>query len=101
LRDKAPHTFYYWDGSRYIPADGISAYAASYNRDVVVYGRGYDSTAWMKTYDATKRKYRYVLIAELNTVVPNFHLLVDPPSNIPAGIYFDRDTTGVDYYMHH
>lgn len=101
LRDKAPHTFYYWDSSRYIPADGISAYAASYNRDVVVYGRGYDSTAWMKTYDATKRKYRYVLIAELNTVVPNFHLLVDPPSNIPAGIYFDRDTTGVDYYMHH
>lgn len=101
LRDKAPYTFYYWDGTKYAPAsNGTSAYAVSYNRDVLQYGRGYDSTAWMKTYDTAKNKYRYVLIAELNTVVPNFHLITDAPCNTPAGVYFDRDTTGVDYYMH-
>ena len=76
-------------------------YTASYNMDVTKYGRGYDSTAWRKTYDVETNKYRYVLVSELNTVVPNFHLIVDPPSNVPVAPYFDRDTTtNIDYFLH-
>lgn len=76
-------------------------YTARYNSDVTRYGRGYDSTAWRKTYDVEKNEYKYVLISELNTVVPNFHLIPDAPSNIPAAPYFDRDTTtNLDYYLH-
>lgn len=76
-------------------------YTTSYNMDVTKYGRGYDSTAWRKTYDVETNKYRYVLVSELNTVVPNFHLIVDPPSNVPVAPYFDRDTTtNIDYFLH-
>lgn len=76
-------------------------YTARYNSDVTRYGRGYDSTAWRKTYDVEKNEYKYVLISELNTIVPNFHLIPDAPSNIPAAPYFDRDTTtNLDYYLH-
>ena len=76
-------------------------YTARYNADVTRYGRGYYSTAWRKTFDVDKNEYRYVLISELNTVVPNFHLIPDAPSNIPAAPYFGRDTTtNLDYYLH-
>lgn len=93
--------FYYYDGTKYVPANNeLSPYAVSYNRDVLVYGRGYDSTAWMKTYDVVTNKYRYVLIAELNTIVPKFHLVYEPPASAPVAPYFDRDTTDVDYYLH-
>lgn len=76
-------------------------YTTSYNIDVSNYGRGYDSTAWRKTYDVETNKYKYVLVSELNTVVPNFHLIVDPPSSVPVAPYFDRDTTtNLDYFLH-
>lgn len=100
LRSNSRYSFYTWDGSQYTPLNSDTGYAAHYNQDVYYYGRGYDSTAWMKTYDAAKNTYRYVLVAELNTVVPNFHLVYDAPSNIPTAPYFDRDTTNVDYYLH-
>jgi len=77
------------------------SYTSSYNIDVTRYGRGYDSTAWRKTYDVESGKYKYVLISELNTVVPNFHLIADPPANVPGAPYFDRDTTtNLDYFLH-
>ena len=84
-----------------IAASGAnSPFAQNYNQDVARYGRGYDSTVWMKTVDATTGRYRYVLVAELNTIVPNFHLVADPPSNTPIAPYFDGQTTNLDYYIH-
>ena len=102
VRSNAPYTFYRWNGSNYEAlASSIStSYAAYFNTDVTLYGRGYDSTAWIKTFDVEHNNYRYVLIAELNTVVPSFHLLVDAPGDKPSAPYFDRDTTNVDYYLH-
>ena len=100
LRHNSIYSFYVWDGSSYVPNQASTGYAAHFNQDVEKYGRGYDSTVWMKTYDINKNTYRYVLIAELNTVVPNFHLVFDAPSNAPTAPYFDRDSTNVDYYLH-
>jgi hypothetical protein len=40
------------------------------------------------------------MTAELNAVVPTFHLVLDPPSEAPIAPYFDRDTTNIDYYLH-
>ena len=101
------HSFYVCEQSAqgnkltYKPlSNASSGYAANYNLDVVGYGRGYDSTVWMKTIDPNNNKYRYVLVAELNTVVPHFHLVMDPPSGTPYGPYFDNATTSLDYYMH-
>lgn len=78
----------------------LTTFTTNYNKDVAKYGRGYDSTAWVKTVDAQSGEYRYVMVAELNTVVPNFHLVADPPSATPAAPYFDGQTTNLDYYFH-
>lgn len=82
-------------------------YGAHYKIDVETYGRGYDSTAWMKRYDAENHNFKYVMIAELNTVIPDFHLIVDPPvSHLVEGKpifntpYFDKFSTNVNYYLH-
>ena len=99
----ASYTFYeYVEGTGYVPLPTsiTTSYAGSYNIDVTKYGRGYDSTAWMKTFDTTTGKYKYVLISELNTIVPTFHMITDPPSDSPTAPYFDLDTTTVDYYLH-
>lgn len=45
-------------------------YNLNYQIDYPVYGRGYDSTVWIKQY--INNQETYVQIAELNTVVPNF-----------------------------
>lgn len=99
----ASYTFYeYVEGTGYVPLPTsiTTSYAGSYNIDVTAYGRGYDSTAWMKTFEVETGKYKYVLISELNTIVPNFHLITDAPSDSPTAPYFDLDTTTVDYYLH-
>jgi len=54
----------------------------------------------MKSYDSTTDGWRYVLIAEMNTVVPTFHLAVDAPEYTTTAPYFDRDSTNIDYYLH-
>lgn len=94
-------SFYVYDGTgSYTAAGSSTTFTENYNRDVTAYGRGYDSTAWMKTVDTNTGKYRYVMVAELNTVVPNFHLVADPPSATPIAPYFDGQTTNLDYYIH-
>ncbi len=61
-------------------------------------GRGYDSTVWQKTY--TEKGEKYVMIAELNSVVPTFDLTVDAPTMTPIVPHFDADSTNVNYKLH-
>lgn len=61
-------------------------------------GRGYDGTVWMKTYVGDKIK--YVMIAELNSVVPTFAVSVDAPSEVPNQPHFGKDSTNVYYDLH-
>ena len=75
-------------------------YVSNFRADVEKYGRGYDSTVWVKHYDPAKNKYQYVMVAELNAAVPTFHLVTDPPTPLPTTPYIDRDTTNLDYYLH-
>ena len=97
----AANSFY-----RYTKKDGFqpistnSAYQERFAIDVKAYGRGYDSTVWVKRYDEATAAYKYVMIAELNAVVPTFHMVVNEPNAIPTTPYFDRDTTNIDYYLH-
>lgn len=93
-------SFYRWDGERYVALDVSTGYAACFNTDVIRYGRGYDSTAWMKTWDTTNQRYRYVMVAELNTIVPTFSIIADQPGDAPTAPYFDRDSSNVNYFLH-
>lgn len=87
-----------------VKAADISAdktpYAYNYNIDVTEYGRGYDSTAWVKRYDTANNTYKYTMIAELNTVVPELHVLIDPPQEKAHTPYWDHESTNLDYYLH-
>lgn len=92
---------------------GISGnidYAGNYLVDKKIYGggetfetpssfRGYDSTVWQKTYnnDGTAQ---YVMIAELNSIVPTFNIKVDAPSELPVAPHFDINNTNVYYDLH-
>ena len=94
-------SFYKWSkDTGFYPITSNSPYAERFATDVSTYGRGYDSTVWVKRYDATTNKYKYALIAELNAVIPTLHLVVDKPATVPSTPYFDRDTTNMDYYLH-
>ena len=58
-------------------------YSTYYNEDAETYGtsRGYDSTVWQKTYQNGVDK--YVMVAELNSVVPTFDINADAPTITP------------------
>jgi hypothetical protein len=60
--------------------EAIPSYTINYNIDIKNYGkgRGYDSTVWQKTYMDGIEK--YIMIAELNTVVPTFDVSADAPT---------------------
>ena len=77
-----------------------SNYTKNYNIDIAVYGegRGYDSTVWQKVY--TQGTEKYVMIAELNSVVPTFDLSADAPTMTPITPHFDADSTNVYYKLH-
>ena len=98
--------FYRYDINQqiYVPMSSKTPYQERFQLDVKNYGRGYDSTAWVKRYDPTANDgsggYKYVAIAELNAVVPTFHMVVSKPNASPVPPYFDRDTTNIDYYLH-
>lgn len=77
------------------------AYTRNYNIDLSAYsssGRGYDSTVWQKVYVNNESK--YVMIAELNTVVPKFDIVADAPSTTPVAPHFDTQSTDVYYKLH-
>lgn len=100
-QDYVTGIFYKWKDGQWVE-DDKSPYVTNYNTDVRAYGRGYDSTAWMKRYEDNNGEggaYRYVLVAELNTITPNFHLLLEPPTEAVDAPYFDKDSTNVDYYL--
>lgn len=61
-------------------------------------GRGWDSTVWQKVYTDDKEK--YVMIAELNSVVPTFGIKVDPPTLDPMTPHFDADSSSLYYKLH-
>ena len=87
-------------------------YFLNFNIDFQRYGtsRGYDSTVWQKVYTSTPdattgspnrgRYEKYVMIAELNTVVPTFDITADPPSLVPTSPHFDANSTNVYYRFH-
>ena len=80
--------------------DTSGAYHNNYRIDIEKYGesRGYDSTVWQKVYADEKEK--YVMIAELNSVVPTFDITVDPPTLNPIPPHFDADSNNVYYKLH-
>jgi hypothetical protein len=61
-------------------------------------GRGYDSTVWQKVYTDDIEK--YVMIAELNTVVPTFAVVAEAPTMNPVVPHFDTQSTDVYYKLH-
>lgn len=83
-------------------ADGLNApaYTINYNIDTEAFkiSRGYDSTVWQKVY--TEGNEKYVMIAELNTVVPKFDVSPDAPTMSPIVPHFDTQSTDVYYKLH-
>lgn len=75
-------------------------YTYNYNIDMAKgeEGRGYDSTVWQKTYINGSEK--YVMIAELNSVVPTFNLVADAPMMAPITPHFDIESTDIYYKLH-
>lgn len=75
-------------------------YTENYVIDIGNYGpgRGYDSTVWQKVY--VDEKERYVMVAELNTIVPTFNVSPDAPTLSPITPHFDVDSTNVYYKVH-
>lgn len=81
-------------------AEDTPNYTKNYNIDIQHYGegRGYDSTVWMKTYVSGDEK--YVMIAELNSVVPTFDIAADAPTMVPIVPHFDTNSTDLYYKLH-
>lgn len=78
----------------------VSDYEKNYNIDTATYGssRGYDSTVWQKTF--VEQQAKYVMIAELNSVVPTFNVTADAPTLTPIKPHFDSDSTNIYYNLH-
>lgn len=79
---------------------GNPAYTVNYNIDVATWGagRGYDSTVWQKAYMDGQEK--YIMIAELNSVVPTFDVSADAPTMTPLVPHFDTQSTDIYYKLH-
>jgi hypothetical protein len=45
-------------------------------------------------------KEKYVMVAELNSVVPTFGITVDSPTIKPIAPHFDADSTNTYYKLH-
>lgn len=75
-------------------------YTINYNIDISTYGtgRGYDSTVWQKAYIGGYEK--YIMIAELNSVVPTFDVSADAPTVEPLVPHFDTQSTDIYYKLH-
>lgn len=88
------------------------AYSINYNIDNEAsdtpIGKGYDSTVWRKIIKQNGDA-DYVMLAELNSVVPTFNVEPAPPSEggssdpnytLPTQPYFSKDSTNVLYNLH-
>ena len=75
-------------------------FTLNFTRDKNYYNtsRGYDSTVWQKVLDKGYEK--YVMVAELNTVVPTFDISADAPTIVPLRPHFDVNSTNVYYKLH-
>lgn len=83
----------YWRYLTRITNDRVDdeQYNKNYQIDYPVYGRGYDSTVWIKQY--INNQETYIQIAELNTVVPNFSIY----PLLPQDPYVAVDNTNIVY----
>lgn len=84
-------------------AEGKTNYEINFLIDKSQYGttssRLYDSTVWQKVY--TDDGERYVMIAELNSVVPSLRLTIDKPTEGQPGVpYFSEESNNIDYQLH-
>lgn len=92
---------------------GEEDYSNNFEVDKQQYGvgRGFDSTVWQKTFqkieiekeDGTKEEkqiQKYVMIAELNTVIPTFKITADAPTMMPLEPHFDKDSNNQVYWLH-
>lgn len=87
--------------------DNDEEYSKNYSIDNETYtklGRGYDSTVWRKVLPEDGKGY-YVMLAELNSVVPTFDIEAEAPGSSsdptkPIKPHFDKDSTNVYYNLH-
>lgn len=56
-------------------------------------------TVWQKIQTADLQ-FKYVMIAELNSVVPTFDIITDAPTEKPQAPYFNADSTNMHYKLH-
>jgi hypothetical protein len=59
-----------------------------------------DNTVWQKTYIEASKEFKYVMLADVNNIIPTFDLIVDAPEEAPLSPYFDSNSTNVHYKMH-
>ena len=90
----------YYKTLRRLSEDDGNNYYLNYQLDNNTYhaSRGYDSTVWQKV--LSNGLERYVMIAELNTVVPTFGITADAPSMVPITPHWGADSTNVYYDLH-
>lgn len=100
--DNGSYTFYevIETGMKYLfeTSESPEAFQYNWNIDYERDKRGYDSTVWQKIYKDGKQQ--YIMIAELNTVVPNFEISTDAPEQEPVAPHFDEASTNLDYNLH-
>lgn len=84
-----------------LASNSSEAYITNFNIDTKYYqsGKGWDSTVWTKVFNPDGIP-KYVLVAELNTVVPTFKISVDAPTEIPQSPHFDEGNTNLLYTIH-
>lgn len=94
------HELSFTTDSVYFQSSGDTNYLTNFAIDTAAYGtsRGYDSTVWQKVYESGSEK--YVMVAELNSVVPTFDMSADAPTMMPITPHFDSDSTNVYYKIH-
>lgn len=79
-----------------------SIYARNAAIDKSVYDtvRGFDSTVWQKVYTGNPPQGKYVMIAELNSIVPTFDVTPEAPTMSPIAPHFDTGSTNFYYNLH-
>lgn len=88
------------DSGNVVSSTADTTYLMNFAIDMANYNssRGYDSTVWQKVFSNGHEK--YVMVAELNSVVPVFDIGVDAPTLSPITPHFDDDSTNVYYKLH-